>query len=70
MNLQQERDYYKGKYEYSVKQIAALIVDLQNGKLCCNCRHDGDIDHGPCDECGFATHDKWEWRGFDASKTT
>lgn len=66
MSLRDERDYYKRKYEYSVKEVAALLVDLANGKLCCNCKHDGAVDYGPCDDCGFTTHNNWEWKGLNA----
>ena len=67
MNLLEERDMDKRKYEYSVKQIANMLVDLQNGKLCENCIHEAEsMDYQPCNECSFATHDKWEWRGFNA----
>lgn len=65
MNLIEQRDFYKRKYEYSVKQIAALLVDLQNGKFCENCRHEYEsLDGQPCNYCDFATHDRWEWRGL------
>lgn len=65
MNLIEQRDFYKRKYEYSVKQVAALLVDLQNGKLCENCKHEPEqMSYQPCNDCNFVTHDRWEWRGL------